>query len=85
MRAATWGVSALLAIAFLGSDEDGMGWTFPQLLALAVLPPLAASWVEGMFRVRVAEEERKTHLHAVAMKHMLEGDSEGSDDAESDA
>lgn len=85
MRAATWGVGAILAIALLGGDEDGM-WTFPQLLTLAVLPPLAASWMEGWWRVRVAEEERRSHLHAIAAKHMLEQqDSEGSDDAESEA
>lgn len=72
MRAATWGVAGLLAIAFLGGDEDGALMTFPQLLALAVLPPLAASWVEGWWRVRVAEEERRTHLQAAAIKAAVE-------------
>lgn len=84
MRAATWGVGAILAIAFLGGDEDGVMLTFPQLLALAVLPPVAASWCEGWWRERVAHVERLTQLMTAAVKAALESsdESEDEDDAE---
>lgn len=80
MRAATWGVGALLAIAFLGSDEDGMGLSFAQLLAVSVLPPLAAAWTEGWWRLRVAHVERKAHLQAAAIKAAIEHHQDDEDD-----
>lgn len=79
MRAATWGVGAILAIAFLGADDDG-GLTFAQLLAVSVLPPLAAAWCEGWWRERVAHVERQTHLQTAAIKLAVEHQEEGSDD-----
>ena len=87
MRAATWGVGALLAIAFLGSaDEDGFALSFPQLLAVSVLPPLAAAYVEGWWRERCHHVDRRTRMMLLAMSRglgKLEDDGEADDDEES--
>lgn len=79
MRAATWGVGALLAIAFLGSadDDGGFALTFPQLLAVSVLPPLAAAYV------RCHHVDRRTRMMLLAMSRGL-GKLDDDDDDESD-
>jgi len=83
MRAATWGVGALLAIAFLGSaDEDGFALSFPQLLAVSVLPPLAAAYVEGWWRERCHHVDRRTRMMLLAMSRGLGKLEDGDDDDE---
>ena len=88
MRTGIWGVGALLAIAFLGSaDEDGgFALSFPQLLAVSVLPPLAAAYVEGWWRERCHHVDRRTRMMLLAMSRglgKLEDDGEADDDEES--
>jgi len=84
MRTGIWGVGALLAIAFLGSaDEDGgFALSFPQLLAVSVLPPLAAAYVEGWWRERCHHVDRRTRMMLLAMSRGLGKLEDGDDDDE---